>query len=216
MMDIEQLRRDAEAPVIADADDLRLVAGDLADAFTDDIMFNWFFRKDSRRDEAHQRFFRLVVQLAYRQGGRIERPACGGGAAVWMPFEAVGPMPFTDELRAFPTLLHATGLARFGRLIALRDDMDKHHPMDRPHAYLWFLGVAREAQGHGVGSRLLNVATARLDEQDLPAYLETQTERNLALYRRHGFAVISEHRPRPDAPMLWSMWREPGGEPDAG
>jgi ribosomal protein S18 acetylase RimI-like enzyme len=215
-MDIEELRRDAEAPVVAGADQLRDVASDLADAFTDDVMFNWFFRTDAQRDEAHQRFFRLVVQLAHRQGGRIERPACGGGAAIWMPFEAAGPMPFTDELRAFPTLLHATGLARFGRLIALRDDMDKHHPMDRPHAYLWFLGVTREAQGHGVGSRLLKVATGRLDGQAVPAYLETQTERNLALYRRHGFEVISEHRPRPDAPMLWSMWREPGAESAGG
>lgn len=208
-MDIDTMRRDAEAPVLAGPDDLPSVAADLADAFTDDVMFNWFFRADSRRDEAHRRFFRLVVQLAHRQGARIERPACGGGAAVWMPFEAVGPMPFLDELRAFPTLIHATGLARFGRLIALRDDMDKHHPTDRPHAYLWFLGVTHEAQGHGVGSRLLKVATDRLDGQGRPAYLETQTERNLALYRRHGFEVTSEHRPRPDAPMLWSMWREP-------
>ena len=88
--------------------------------------------------------------------------------------------------------------------------MDKHHPMGRPHAYLWFLGVTHAAQGHGVGSRLLKVATDRLDANGRPAYLETQTERNLALYRRHGFEVISEHRPRPDGPMLWSMWREPG------
>jgi ribosomal protein S18 acetylase RimI-like enzyme len=215
-MDMEILRRDAESPVVAGVGQLGGVASDLADAFTDDVMFNWFFRTDARRDEAHQRFFRLVVQLAHRQGGRIERPACGGGAAIWMPFEAVGPMPLSDELRAFPTLLHATGLARLGRLIALRDDMDRHHPMERPHAYLWFLGVTREAQGHGVGSRLLRVATGRLDRQALPAYLETQTERNLGLYRRHGFEVISEHKPRADAPMLWSMWREPGAEPGGG
>ena len=31
----------------------------------------------------------------------------------------------------------------------------------------------------------------------------------LGFYRRHGFDVISEIRPRPDAPPLWSMWREP-------
>jgi ribosomal protein S18 acetylase RimI-like enzyme len=208
-MDIDTLRRDAEAPMIAGPDELRGVAADLADAFTDDVMFNWFMRTDARRDEAHQRFFRLVVQLAYRQGGRIERPACGGAAAVWMPFEAVGPMSLADELRALPTLIHATGLARFGRLMALREDMDKHHPMERPHAYLWFLGVAREAQGHGVGSALLKVATGRLDGEARRAYLETQTERNLALYRRHGFEVISEHKPRADAPTLWSMWRDP-------
>ncbi|HWD68212.1 MAG TPA: GNAT family N-acetyltransferase [Caulobacteraceae bacterium] len=207
-MDIEAMRREAEAPSIADEDDLDAVAADLADAFTDDVAFDWFLRDDDKRTSARLRFFRLIVRMGAASGGRIERPACGGAAAIWMPFEALGPLPLRDELRAFPVLLNATGLARFSRLLALRADMDKHHPMERPHAYLWFLGVTHAAQGHGVGSRLLKVATDRLDADARPAYLETQTERNLALYRRHGFEVISEHRPRPDGPMLWSMWRE--------
>lgn len=208
-MDIDALRRSAEAPVEALADDVPGVADDLSAAFSDDVMFDWFLRADARRDAARLRFFRLIIgQMAFG-AGRIERPVTGGAAAVWMPFSAVGPTPLVQELRAFPTLLHATGLARFGRLLAVRADMDKHHPMDRPHAYLWFLGVRPQAQGHGVGSRLLKVGTDRLDAAGEPAYLETQTERNIALYRRHGFDVISEHRPRPDAPPLWSMWREP-------
>ncbi len=211
-MDIDAMRRGAEAPVIAGPGDLTAVAADLADAFTDDVMFDWFFRADAKRPEAYRRFFRLVVTLGAGQGARIERPAAGGGAAIWLPFEAAGPMSLRDELRAFPTLLFATGLARLGRLMAVRADMDAHHPMDRPHAYLWFLGVARAAQGHGVGSRLLKVATDRLDAEGRAAYLETQTERNLDLYRRHGFEVISEHRPRADSPMLWSMWRDPAVE----
>ena len=107
------------------------------------------------------------------------------------------------------TLIGATGFGRFTRLVAVMEDMDKHHPMDRPHAYLWFLGVTKAAQGHGVGSRLLKSATDRLDAAGTPAYLETQTERNIGLYRRHGFEVVSEHRPRADAPPLWSLWREP-------
>ncbi len=208
-MDIEAMRREAEAPSTASESDLDAVAADLADAFTDDVAFDWFLRDDDKRIDARLRFFRLIVRMGAASGGRIERPAGGGAAAIWMPFEALGPLPLRDELRAFPVLLNATGLARFGRLLALRADMDKHHPMARPHAYLWFLGVTHAAQGHGVGSRLLRVATDRLDASARPAYLETQTERNLALYRRHGFEVISEHRPRPDGPMLWSMWREP-------
>jgi ribosomal protein S18 acetylase RimI-like enzyme len=106
-------------------------------------------------------------------------------------------------------LLNATGWTRFGRLMAVREDMDKHHPIDRPHAYLWFLGVAPAAQGRGIGSRLLKSATDRLDARAEAAYLETQTERNIALYVRHGFRVVSEHRSTPDAPLLWSMWRDP-------
>lgn len=208
-MDIDALRRGAEVPVQATAADLPDVAADLADAFADDVMFDWFMRADDRRDAARLRFFTFIVRHMAFAAGRIERPAVGGAAAVWLPFHALGPTPLTTELRALPTLLFATGLARFPRLTAVRETMDKHHPMHRPHAYLMFLGVARAAQGHGVGSRLLKVGTDRLDAAGLPAYLETQTERNIALYRRHGFEVISENRPRPDAPPLWSMWREP-------
>jgi ribosomal protein S18 acetylase RimI-like enzyme len=208
-MDAEALRRGAEAPVLARREDAEAVAADLADAFSDDVMFDWFLRDDDRRDAARLAFFRLLVGRMAMGVARIERPACGGAAAVWMPFEAVGPTPMITLIRSLPTLLGATGLSRFGRLWAVMEDMDHHHPLDRPHAYLWFLGVRQEAQGHGVGSRLLKVATERLDQAASAAYLETQTERNIALYQRHGFKVISEHRPRPDAPRLWSMWRDP-------
>jgi ribosomal protein S18 acetylase RimI-like enzyme len=208
-MDVETLRREAEAPVVAGPADVDAVAADLSDAFADDVMFDWFLRTDARRDAARARFFRFVIANMAVGVGRIERPASGGAAAVWLPFEAVGPTPLPMLIRAAPTMLNATGFGRALRLLALMEDMDKHHPMDRPHAYLWFLGVARAAQGRGIGSRLLKVATDRLDTQRLPAYLETQTERNVALYKRHGFEVISEHRPQPSAPLLWSMWREP-------
>jgi ribosomal protein S18 acetylase RimI-like enzyme len=210
-MDIEALRRGAEDPVIATRADLPGVSADLSDAFAGDVMFDWFLRPDARRDEARLRFFSFVIANMTFASGRIDRPATGGAAAVWLPFEALGPTPLLLELRAVPTLLYATGLGRIGRLAALRELMDKHHPMDRPHAYLMFLGVAQVAQGHGVGSRLLKVGTDRCDAAGLPAYLETQTERNIALYRRHGFEVTGENRPAPDAPPLWSMWREPQG-----
>jgi ribosomal protein S18 acetylase RimI-like enzyme len=208
-MDPAALRRGAETPVLAGPGDAEAVAADLSDAFRDDVMFDWFLRDDDRRDAARLAFFRLLVGRMAMGVARIERPACGGAAAVWMPFEAVGPTPLPTLIRSLPTLLGATGLSRFGRLWAVMEDMDRHHPLDRPHAYLWFLGVRQEAQGHGVGSRLLKVATDRLDQSATPAYLETQTERNIALYQRHGFKVISEHKPRPDAPPLWSMWRDP-------
>ncbi len=202
------MRREAEAPVAGRRADLAGVAADLSDAFAGDVMFDWFLRPDGRRDAARLRFFHRIAEMGLR-GGRIDRPQGGGAAALWMPFEFVGPTPLAEDLKLLPTLLFATGLARFGRLLALRQDLDAHHPMDRRHAYLWFLGVAQAAQGRGVGSRLLAVATARLDAAGEAAYLETQTERNIGLYRRHGFEVISEHRARADAPPMWSMWRDP-------
>jgi ribosomal protein S18 acetylase RimI-like enzyme len=208
-LDIEAMRRGAESPTTASRADAEAVARDLSDAFADDPMVSWFMRTDAKRDAARLDFFRFLIGKLAFPLARIDRPAGGGAAAVWLPFEWLAPTPFLQELASLPVMLRTTGLARFGRMSAVRRDMDAHHPTDRPHAYLWFLGVTPAAQGHGVGSRLLKAASSRLDAAGQPSYLETATERNVALYRRHGFEVISEHKARPDAPVMWSMWREP-------
>jgi ribosomal protein S18 acetylase RimI-like enzyme len=210
-MDIEQMRREAEAPVKADAASLESVSRDLSAAFGDDPLFNWFSRADARRDRARLNFFRFFMKTLVLSNGETLRPASGGGAAVWMGSETQGPNTLGEELRALPVLLGLTGFGRFSRLTKLRGVMDKAHPMDRPHAYLWFLGVTPEAQGHGIGSRLLKAKLDQLDADGVPAFLETATTRNVALYRRHGFDVISEYRPAPDAPQIWAMWREAAG-----
>ena len=185
------------------------MAATLSDAFAVDPMMDWMLRDDERREAVRHGLFRMLVREEGFPLGRIDRPAGGGAAAIWMPFEWLGPTPFLTELRGLPAMLAATGLARFPRLGAIRRDMAAHHPKEPRHAYLWFLGVAPAAQGRGVGSALLRAAGARLDAEHLPAYLETATARNVALYQRHGFKVISEHRARADAPTMWSMWREP-------
>ena len=208
-MDIEALRRGAEAPVQATAADLPAVAADLADAFADDVMFDWFLRADDRRDAARLKFFAFIVRHMAFPAGRIERPAVGrrGGRldALRIPrsdaadHRAARPAHAAFRHRSRPLLPAGGGSRRHGQA-----------PPDGPSARLSVVpGRGPAAQGHGIGSRLLKVGTDRLDATGLPAYLETQTERNIALYRRHGFEVISENRPQPGAPPLWSMWREP-------
>ena len=210
-LDPTAMRASAEAPVQATAADVEEVAATLSDAFAVDPMMDWMLRPDARRDAVRLGLFRALVRGEGFPIGRIDRPAGGGAAAIWMPYDWLGrPTPLLTELRGLPAMLGATGLARFGRLAAIRRDMDAHHPKTPRHAYLWFLGVAPAAQGRGVGSALLRAANARLDAEGLPAYLETATTRNVALYERHGFKVISEHKARADAPTMWSMWREPG------
>lgn len=208
-MDPTAIRRSAETPVTAGAADLGDVARDLSDAFHEDPHFGWFLREGVRRDAARLGLFNYI--LRHMAGpARIDRPEGGGAAAVWMPSEALKePDSMLDELKMARPMLAATGFSRIGRLLQIRTAMDKHHPMDREHAYLWFLGVTPSLQGMGIGSRLLRAGLNRADEAGLPAYLETGTTRNVALYRRHGFEVIHEAPPGKGAPMMWHMWREP-------
>jgi ribosomal protein S18 acetylase RimI-like enzyme len=67
--------------------------------------------------------------------------------------------------------------------------------------------VKPSAQGLGVGSALLKATLAPLDAARTIAFLETSTERNVALYARFGF----EQTGLIELPGLrmWAMMRQP-------
>lgn len=209
--EILALRKGADSPVRATAAHLAAVADDLSAAFAGDPIFDWFLRADARRDAARRSLFGMLTAIGLADG-EIWRPETGGAAAIWLPSESLGPSPLLQELRSLPRILQVTGLSRFPRMSAMRAMMDAHHPKAPPHAYLWFVGVRPEAQGLGVGSRLLAHGLARVDEKGLPAYLESSSPANVPLYRRHGFEVVEVLKARPDAPEMWAMWRKPHGE----
>lgn len=206
--EIEALRRGAETPVKAQKGDIPAVAEDLSASFQSDPQFNWFLRDDAGKPAARLAFFKMLLSEIALPDGVVSRPATGGAVSIWLPSEALGPNPIWKELRALPAILRATGFARFPRIMAMREAMDKYHPMDRPHAYLWFLGVRPEVQGMGVGSRMLAAGLAQVDAEGRHAFLESSNAANVPLYRRYGFEVIREYNPGPGAPPIWAMWRE--------
>jgi ribosomal protein S18 acetylase RimI-like enzyme len=85
---------------------------------------------------------------------------------------------------------------------------ERLHPAEPPHWYLAILGTDPDAQGRGLGSRLLAPVLERCDEDGVGAYLESSKERNIAFYARHGFRVTRTWR-LPRGPLLWAMWRDP-------
>ncbi|HEY2718420.1 MAG TPA: GNAT family N-acetyltransferase, partial [Solirubrobacteraceae bacterium] len=76
------------------------------------------------------------------------------------------------------------------------------------HYYFANIGVAPEAQGQGLGSKLMRPTLDRCDEQGLPAYLEATSERNAALYERLGFQCTEVLR-FAGSPPLRLMLRPP-------
>lgn len=86
------------------------------------------------------------------------------------------------------------------------------HMRGKIYLYLLILGVAPAWQGQGLGSRLLRAAIAQSEQEGLPLYLETETERNVAFYARHGFRTIQQVTlPIVNLPM-WELIREPGAQ----
>jgi GNAT superfamily N-acetyltransferase len=88
---------------------------------------------------------------------------------------------------------------------------ERHHRADMPaaHWYLLLLGVEPDRQGQGVGGALLSPTLARADAEGCPCYLETDSERNLRFYARHGFTVAREGVIGKDGPRVWTLRRAP-------
>ncbi len=203
------LRRQAAShPRRATAADLGHAADTLTAAFRDDPVTSWLGRKDRWRDEGRRVLFGHLVEVLGLGGNELWLADDYSAVALWVPpAKADLRIPIREELRLLGTMIRFTGLGGLWRASAFRQVADRYHPKDQPHFYLMTLGVDPRFQGQGLGSSLLAATLEHVDAQRLPAYLESSSPKNVPLYRRHGFEVTNEFRPRSDGPPVWGMWR---------
>lgn len=199
-MSVETVRK-------VEAAEASVLAGVLARAFEHDPMSAHLLPDAARRTAALERGFRAYLRRVYMPCGECYTTAGVEGGALWMPPGTYPPSAWL-QLRLLPTFARVFGLSRMPRAMRDIDRMERMHPKASPHWYLAFLGVEPSEQGKGVGSALLLPVLGRCDAGREPAYLETSNERNLPLYRRHGFEVVEECDIT-DGPHFWGMWREP-------
>lgn len=171
-----------------------LVASILTDAFADEAGLNYWLRQGAAKHAARARFFAAAVRDVVHPKRDLwiaEADGAALGAAIWL---GVGLKAYDfsllQQVAMAPLLLAVAGVRGSLRGLALGEKLDALHPRG-PHAHLVFLGVAPSAQGRGVGSAMLKATLAPLDAAETTAILEATTERNVALYRRHGFEVTA-------------------------
>jgi GNAT superfamily N-acetyltransferase len=191
-------------PRKATHEDVPAIVDSMARAFYDDPVFEWLFPDDAKRLEQSRRYFDGRTRILLRQE---ESYTIDGGvaAAMWArPGEWRDPP--LDVLRQFVSLVPVLG-RRLPRSLAGLREIEERHPR-APHWYLAVLGTDPTRQGEGIGSALMKPVLDECDRLEVPAYLETGTERNVAFYTRHGFQV-TERIELPGGPSMWLMWREP-------
>jgi len=186
--------------------DVSRVVDVLVRSFDDDPVSNFIFSGDRRRRGGLRSFFTASIRRQYLPHGRVTTTGDMAGAALWGP--PWRPRnPWRELLQLAPTGPYIVGRRTVAGLRLLAA-IDAVHPRE-PHWYLCTLGTEPDRQGQGVGTSLLAEGLARVDEEGMPAYLESSKERNLPLYARFGFEVVGEIRGPVGAPPMWRMWREP-------
>jgi ribosomal protein S18 acetylase RimI-like enzyme len=183
----------------------------LGRAFTDYELFRHYFRDERERRAAADRLSFIALSVSLKYGEVYASSEKLEGVAAWLP---PGKALFGARqiLRSVPlSTLVRFGRQEAGRMWAYGRHVDSLHRRLVPyhHWYLQIIGVAPAYQGQGFSSRLLRPVLERIDRDGMPCYLETNAVKNVAIYRRFGFEVVSEEKMPGTEVTTFAMLRKP-------
>jgi ribosomal protein S18 acetylase RimI-like enzyme len=75
--------------------------------------------------------------------------------------------------------------------------------------YLFNLSVRKDSQGKGIASKLMRPMLRFCDDERMVAYLETNKEANVGLYRHYGFDLMKEEQIPKSTVTHYAMVRKP-------
>jgi len=168
----------------------------LGRAFTEYELLRYYFPDETERRAAADTFAFIALSVSLKYGEVYMSSQKLEGVAAWLP---PGKALFGEWriIRSVPLSV----LVRFGRQGASRmraygrfvDNLHRRL-VPYPHWYLQIIGVGPAYQGQGFCSRLLRPVLERIDRERMSCYLETNAGKNVAIYRRFGFEVVSEDK----------------------
>jgi GNAT superfamily N-acetyltransferase len=188
-------------------DDHEAAAEVLALAFADDPAWAHLIPDDGSRAEALLTFFTAEIANLVPEHRQLWVTDNGGGAAIWGR-PGGWRVPLRRTLRPLPQVAAVFG-RRLGLALWAQLRLERHHRRVPEHWYLHYLAVEPRHQGRGLGAALLAPMLELCDRERIPAYLEASTERNRALYERHGFALTKTFPMPLGGPPIREMWRDP-------
>lgn len=130
------------------------------------------------------------------------------GVALWSHSDHK--MPFWAAFTANPFPSLRCGWRFISRQVEANHvavDIKKKYAPAR-HIYLSLLAVDPSHQGKGFASALLKPMLKRLDENSMPAYLETQNMKNVKMYEHFGFKLVYETALYDGNYPIYAMLRE--------
>jgi ribosomal protein S18 acetylase RimI-like enzyme len=183
----------------------------LGRAFAEYELLRYYFPDKTQRHAIANTFVFIGLAVCLKYGEVYATSEKMEGVAAWLP---PGKAPFGGWriLRSVSLLT----LVRFGRQGAGRMQAYgrlvgglHRRLLPYPHWYLQVIGVDPAYHGRGFSSRLIRPMLERIDRERMPCSLETNIDKNVAIYRRFGFEVISEDK-MPGTPVTsFLMLRKP-------
>ncbi|NHJ83940.1 MAG: GNAT family N-acetyltransferase [Asgard group archaeon] len=191
--------------------DVKKGAEVFAQAFAEDKLSNYMYADEESFHKALLTYFnyRITYGLLY---GEVYAPSANlEGLAVWYRDDQYS-MSYWRNFRAGGMkLLRYLGSDTMKRMVNLGNYTVnlRKECISEPYWYLEPIGIDPAFQGKGYASLLIRAMLERIDSEQLLAVLETQTPKNVEIYKRYGFDIIKETI-IPDTTIAhWLMTRKP-------
>ena len=178
---------------LVEKEDLERLAEGAADAYQDYPLHNWF--SNEKYDKIATK---LIIEISLKtmtEDAVIYADSEEmNGFAVWLPPGFTGSAAIPFLVNGGLKLIRHSGLGIIGRLMnyesyamKLKEEFTDHYDW-----YLYNLSIRKDAQGKGIASKLMRPMLQFCDDEKMVAYLETNKDTNVDLYRHYGFELARE------------------------
>ena len=197
---------------IVEKKELDRLAEVAADAYRDYPLHNWF-TKGKYDAVASDLIMQISLKTMTEDAIIYADSEEMNGFAVWLPFGFSGSKTLPFLMNGGLKLILHSGPGIIGRLLTYETyamNLKKQFT-DNYDWYLYNLSIKKDAQGKGIASKLMRPMLRFCDDERMVAYLETNKEANVGLYRHYGFDLMKEEL-IPKTPVThYAMVRHPKG-----
>ena len=195
---------------IVEKKDINRLAEVAADAYKDYPLHNWF-TKGKYDEKASKLLMQITLKTMTEDAVIFADSEDINGFAAWLPFGFTGNKALPFIMNGGLRLILHSGPGLIGRLskyeayaMNLKKDFTENYDW-----YLFNLSIKKEAQGKGIASKLMRPMLQFCDDERMVAYLETNKETNVGLYRHYGFDLMREEQIPQSNVMHYAMVRKP-------
>jgi ribosomal protein S18 acetylase RimI-like enzyme len=188
---------------------IREISAILRRSFIEDPFYKYIMPNERLRFQQLGWWMTCMIRYGWECGQIHITGAPITGIAIWLkpdnPFINIVSMARMGMIGA-PIRL---GIRCFARMMEVSNEWEHLHKQEPLHHwYLMVLAVDPPYQGHGIGSSLLKPVFGQADQDGLPCYLETMTQRDVKFYQKRGFKIVAEGQVGDQIPY-WTMRRSP-------
>jgi ribosomal protein S18 acetylase RimI-like enzyme len=181
----------------------------LARAFHGDPLYAFIIPDSDERERLLPHIFGFRIRYGILYGEVHATSMNLEGVAVWVPSEKVDITWWRGLQAGGFSLYREVGKRVVSKLNEIQDyslSIHRRHTSFR-HWHLSPIAVDPCYQGKGYARSLMSAMLTRLDQEGLPCFLETQSERNVSIYKRYGFAVVERGLIPGSSIPHWAMLR---------